>query len=593
MSLEDTIRAYERDNLPELKDIVDDILDAEDIRFMNLLLALLVKKNLWLSYVHIWRMSREENGLAGFNLSFLTTPDKQSKLEPLMDFAFNQKTVADGYRAQGPRYDAENLAIAAGDNMLALGLRFNNNDVLSKAESLGVKLTPDTYYELDKNPRIYGAMKARMQKSFKPADLVKDTYGEYSPTDKRFCKWNSEGQYGPLEFEDIPVALVKIHKIVEIPLLKIGFEENEFHPDLLRERPEPVFEVKRISVIESNNKQPGEKFFTFDFPVQWFKQCNEHLANLSVADRFKICGYTWNGDKIVNMWLLQKFDEWWDYIGEKISTDYEGHYFPLFFNIREILRECKRDDFYKYLNEEAAPAFTNGMDTMLHKCAIIGSTDDLVSAYEEVMMLAPEEAFSREMYEEATTRFVKDLFRIIGECPPFPADCVVYRGVKDKYFMTEGGKDYVNSAFQSTSYDYDSALNFANLKKGCCVKKILVPKGARGLWMEPITQVANEHEILFQPGLSFKILDDRQGPVHLAGSDENFDQAVCSGDRKKMNFTTLQLLKKPAIPPRPQKDESQKFGDDLWEKLAALQKLTLEGKAPSGGNKKPIVFEED
>ena len=98
------------------------------------------------------------------------------------------------------------------------------------------------------------------------------------------------------------------------------------------------------------------------------------------------------------MWLLDKHDEWWNYINQLLLHD--TNYFPLFFSMRKILRESK-GDYSKYINKDVVHVF-GGLQALNDKCQKFAASNDLTAAYEEMMMLIPEETFNRQMYVEIT-----------------------------------------------------------------------------------------------------------------------------------------------------------------------------------------------
>jgi hypothetical protein len=83
-----------------------------------------------------------------------------------------------------------------------------------------------------------------------------------------------------------------------------------------------------------------------------------------------------------------------------------------------------------------------------------------------------------------------DLDAIFRDIPPTDEEIIVYRGVTTKHSFG------VLAGFISTSYDYGTALSFADDKKQCCVFIIKVPPGAKVLPVEDLSVNPTEGEIL-------------------------------------------------------------------------------------------------
>ena len=94
---------------------------------------------------------------------------------------------------------------------------------------------------------------------------------------------------------------------------------------------------------------------------------------------------------------------------------------------------------------------------------------------------------------------LEDLDTIFRDVPPVEEEFVVYRGVTTKHSLG------VLAGFISTSYDYETALSFADDKKQCCVFIITIPVGAKVLPVEELSVNPTEGEILLPRSGYFKV----------------------------------------------------------------------------------------
>jgi hypothetical protein len=107
------------------------------------------------------------------------------------------------------------------------------------------------------------------------------------------------------------------------------------------------------------------------------------------------------------------------------------------------------------------------------------------------------ENFSYSWWKEVMTLFKDDLKRIINNAPAVKKEIVVYRGVKDDYFL-KGAKDnyYTNTSFVSCSLDPSYALTFLRADNQCCLKRITILPGTKVLFISGLSAFYEELEIV-------------------------------------------------------------------------------------------------
>jgi hypothetical protein len=365
--------------------------------------------------------------------------------------------------------------------------------------------------------------------------------------DREYCNYTDE-KIIPIDI--LPYPLVKSVLSIEIPIYKYGFKIGSFNPEYLKSFPEPEYKISKVYIRKDNRAGCFNNVFDdisdiFKFPLEWFKQCNVYISNLSIEDKFKIISYTFNGDQIANLYLYDK-ENYVSYINEKINnkSSYQNNYFPLYFNIKEFLiqqHKINYKDMDKYIH--------NFNEKSSHKEMLNNIIKDNTESY--ITLIKNLNKFNIEFYSFITEFYINDLNKIINNSPKFPEDCILYRGVKDKYYKSEDSDEYYNLSFMSTSYDKEVAYSFTNKEDPgsskdteCCIKKIMVPKGARGIFMECITVIPSESEILLATNNKFKILDENIEQYNKTNPDfdANMKDFICENKIKNMSITKMEMI---------------------------------------------------
>jgi hypothetical protein len=118
---------------------------------------------------------------------------------------------------------------------------------------------------------------------------------------------------------------------------------------------------------------------------------------------------------------------------------------------------------------------------------------------------------------------------------------ILYRGVKDKYYYSDHSKTtFQTNTFMSTSFNAESAFEFADKK--CCFKKIIAGPGTKGLFIEAITQMGGENEILLNVGTKFNIIEDKDKNYVDIDERQHLDDICSNKNRRIMNITTMEVV---------------------------------------------------
>jgi hypothetical protein len=142
--------------------------------------------------------------------------------------------------------------------------------------------------------------------------------------------------------------------------------------------------------------------------------------------------------------------------------------------------------------------------------------------------------------------FSKDLNTIIKNSPPLKRQMVVFRGVKDDYYL-KGHKNhfYKNSGFVSTSLSYDKALIFSGEDKAnkaiCCLKRIVLLPGTRVLYISGLSKFPQEMEILMSPDSVYYLKNAKRTLPYYKEKDRGTD--ICGKKAKKLFMTDIVVVK--------------------------------------------------
>ena len=174
----------------------------------------------------------------------------------------------------------------------------------------------------------------------------------------------------------------------------------------------------------------------------------------------------------------------------------------------------------------------------------------------------PLNIFSRDFYVKCIKSYTDDLSRIIKNSPPIKHTTIVFRGVKDKYYIDNAvNNTFKSSTFISTSYSPERAMTFTSSVFGqtteCCFKKIILGPGTKCLFMEAITSVRNEYELLLDKDTEFAIIEDAD--KEYTSLIPHTYKGLCDGRYIERKHTTvMQVINK---------------GDKLPKKQVPLKKI--------------------
>lgn len=255
---------------------------------------------------------------------------------------------------------------------------------------------------------------------------------------------------------------------------------------------------------------------------EWLNQMNNYVVNLSTKNIYTMIGYTFYGDTVANNYLrknlnkqtfftdISSYDKWW------------VRYFPLFFQTMDELRTFKgsttsllkdnKDVSVNILSITHEPINKNLLGSkkvtqvldMLISDKTLKQSEQYVALYYIGRFLS----FSN-FWQHVIIKYIQDLDNIINNAPPLKTPLIVYRGVKNDYYLKgREGFVYTTNSFVSTSVNLGSALKFAG--PTCCFKRITLLPGTRTLLLAGISSFLNEVEILLGTAAKFYITKEKR-----------------------------------------------------------------------------------
>ena len=305
--------------------------------------------------------------------------------------------------------------------------------------------------------------------------------------------------------EHYPIHLIKSNSLVSInSLMNYEFGKGDYDIGLMN-----YLDIKGLTIDRN-----------------FFKKNQEFLRDkLTVKEIFMLSGYTYNGDVLCNLVLRMKSDNtdkrkknFKEYVVNWNIEEEEGYkLIPIFYQLSKRLNKYSYKDIKSYLKK-----------------------------------VKRDEKFV-ELIKDCVEEYIEELKKIFDKAPVLENEMVVYRGVTTMYYKKDNSDIFYNNTFMSTSLNPNTALGFSY--KDCCMKKIILKPGFnRIIFMEPITQVGGEYELLICPDTKFRILKHEKlkklnsinyKKINEAGSTEQYNlflSEICKPPILFKTFTTFESV---------------------------------------------------
>lgn len=247
----------------------------------------------------------------------------------------------------------------------------------------------------------------------------------------------------------------------------------------------------------------------------FFKNNQNFLKNtLSTKEIFMLSGYTYNGDVLSNLFLLLKANGTQE--AEDNFTDYVLHWRKE--NMKRI-KQIRLNPLYYQLEKRLNIHDYDAMDMYLQKVKRDANFVNII--------------------KESVEEYINELKIIFNKAPPLDEDMVVFRGVSTMYYKKDNSDIFYNNTFMSTSLNPNTALDFSG--KDCCMKKITLKRGFNKIiFIEPITQVRGEYELLIPPDTEFRILKHEESKKE---NIFNYDHIKDEDDDKRYSLYLGELCR--------------------------------------------------
>jgi|694.fasta_scaffold38874_3 hypothetical protein len=263
------------------------------------------------------------------------------------------------------------------------------------------------------------------------------------------------------------------------------------------------------------------KYLDVDGPTidkNFFKKNQTFLKEtLSTKEIFMLSGYTFNGDVLANLFLKLKAN---------VSSDAEDDFNEYVLNWRSEKKKNKHRQIR--------------LNSLFYQLAKrLNNYDyDFVNSYLE--KVKRDDAFIQ-LIKECVEEYVDDLKKIFDKAPALDEDMVVFRGVSTMYYKKDNSDKFYNNTFMSTSLNPNTALDFS--AKECCLKKITLKRGFNKIiFIEPITQIRGEYELLIPPDTEFRILKHEEFKKETTF---DYDHIKDQGEDKKYKHYLNELCRHP------------------------------------------------
>ena len=339
------------------------------------------------------------------------------------------------------------------------------------------------------------------------------------------------------KLEDLKKPIVNMSLTIEFPVasmvVPVGFSIESLNS------PSQKFIYNKITGVQItfNNyslrhllykgQNDTVKYFEDLVDKTWLSQMNKYISGLSTKDLYTLVAYTHYGDVIANNFLRNKLKKE-DFVKELAAADkWLGNYYPLFFQALDKLEKTKN---IKYILKDgkdptldtSLPYIKNVISHKILPDKILSGKmliSDIFNKLSTIKNLKISEKYSilylisryldyDKFWKGVIEQYIKDLDNLIDNSPPITKRMIVYRGVKNDYFLT-GTKDHIykTDSFVSTSINLPSAMKFAG--NDCCFKRITLLPGTKTLLLAGISKYKNEIELLLGTNAQFYITKEK------------------------------------------------------------------------------------
>ena len=294
---------------------------------------------------------------------------------------------------------------------------------------------------------------------------------------------------------------------------------------------------KEIKIEFNNyNKEVALQLFKkqdFEIDYDWFKEMDDYITKLSTYDAFTVLGYSYHSFNFINSYLIGNMTE---QSLNKLLQDpltYNTYYFPFYMQAFKLIDKqniVNRDVNVNYKNKYKR------VSEWISECKKLG----LEKAYPIFMNIM--QFFTYEFWKKVMELVRTDFQRIIDNAPPVKKETVVYRGVKDDYFM-KGSEDnyYNNTSFVSCTFDPNHALKYLRNEQ-CCFKRITLLPGTKVLFISGLSCYPLELEIVINVDSIIFITEKITTNIYKDSTYDIKDDMCFTNNKRKVDIAEIVVV---------------------------------------------------
>lgn len=310
------------------------------------------------------------------------------------------------------------------------------------------------------------------------------------------------------------------------------------------------------SFIEFNNYNGrflvnNSVFNTIMYDNNWLMDQLNYIYKLNLYDLFTLKGYTYNGDVFANNYLRGTLDFKKFKNSHNEYIDQITQYFPMFMQVNKTLNKIPLQNIFVVDERKTkVQRITKIQSFILKSSATIKEWMNILQTKtlkqsERYSIIVPLWPFFTDVFrEEVLKLFIEDLTNIIVNAPTNSKTMVVYRGVRNNFYITNSTKDvYQNLGFVSTSLDIEVAKEFQRPVSPeddvkCCIQRVLLPKGTHAITLFPLSNFQDEKEVLLPTGTFYK-LNNKKVLKSFYRYQEDASMDLCFNNIVKINVSDI------------------------------------------------------
>lgn len=324
---------------------------------------------------------------------------------------------------------------------------------------------------------------------------------------------------------DIIIPLINTTSVVSIPIEPVI---NQGKPRFILSQPDNLTQPYLASFkIKSNNFGLGignylDNYKGVTLDKTFLFRNHKFLKELSPREKFILSGYTYQGDRLANLYLRK--DSLVDYIMNWTpDLNVKGRFLnPLYFQLSDRLKSLRS----KVIQTEAFKI--NG--------------DELIQWLESNLKVRDDKFVS--LIQDCVKQYTEELLSILNKAPELKEETVVFRGTKTYYYKKNKDDIFTNIDIMSTTINPNIALKFSGKEETeCCFNQIHLSPGTKVIFMEPITQGEEEFEIIIPPNNNFKIISNTNKPYsYNKTKSSTYKEQSCLQSKYSMRYTILKTV---------------------------------------------------